>query len=197
MGKRPRRTTRGHGDGAAPVLTPDAVDVTGWPLDRVIDHVVASHHTYERAILPMIQAHATQLARAHGNRIPDLSRIAEGFDRFAADLTRHMAKEEGILFPFIRVLIEARSGRDLLACWPFDTIRDPIRLMDVEHEQAIGELRALCVLMRGIQLAPDDDEAWRECCGALAEFEAELRHHLHIESTMLFPAATRLEEALG
>src|SRR5437773_1172877 len=32
----------------------DAVDVTGWPIDHVIDHILTTHHAYVRAALPAI-----------------------------------------------------------------------------------------------------------------------------------------------
>src|SRR5262249_24416385 len=47
-------------------------DVTAWPLDRLADHIVTTHHDYVRTALPVIRAYLTKLVDVHGRRHPEL-----------------------------------------------------------------------------------------------------------------------------
>ena len=86
-----------------------SVDATTWPLDKLIGHIVSTHHAYVRAQIPVIQGYATKLARRHGDRVPAVAQVARVFDEMAHELSRHMAKEEDILFPYIEAMVVAKN----------------------------------------------------------------------------------------
>src|SRR5262249_48917832 len=76
----------------------DAGDVRQWPIERLVDHVVATHHTYVRVAMPSIAHHLEKLIAVHGERHPELARIANAFDELGRELQQHMLKEEHVLF---------------------------------------------------------------------------------------------------
>src|SRR5262245_7561075 len=80
----------------------DDRDPTRWPLDRLIDHIVDTHHAYVRSALPTIARYLAKLSAVHGARHPELARVSAAFDQLAAGLQQHMMKEERVLFPYIR-----------------------------------------------------------------------------------------------
>lgn len=164
-------------------------DVTGWPVDRLIDHIVATHHAYVRSALPTIERRLATLVDAHAARHPELRQIAASFDRLSGDLLQHMMKEEHVLFPYIR---ELAGDHGSLAC-PFGTVRNPIQMMEREHQEAGDELRIIRSLSNGYTVPEDGCTTYRAAFAELAQFERDLHRHVHLENNLLFPKAIKLE----
>src|SRR5947208_2338521 len=57
---------------ALPTPTEDIEDVTRWPLDRLIDHILTAHHAYMRSALPAIAGYLAKLQTKHGAAHPEL-----------------------------------------------------------------------------------------------------------------------------
>jgi regulator of cell morphogenesis and NO signaling len=174
-----------------------SADTTGWPLDRVMNHIVTKHHTYVRAQIPVIQGYTAKLAAKHGQRLPAIAQIAQVFDALAGELRWHMDKEEGILFPYIDAMRAAKDTCSRVARTPFGTIQNPIRMMELEHQEAADHLLQLRALTNDFQPPADACATWRACYAALADFERDVHEHVRLENHVLFPAATRLEEELN
>jgi regulator of cell morphogenesis and NO signaling len=170
------------------------VDATTWPLDRLIDHILDTHHAYVRRQIPAIQALTRKLAAARGSGHPTLETIAGLFANLASELERHMEKEERILFPYVRAMFAAKLGSGRLPPNPFGTVGNPIRMMEIEHSAAGDDMRALRTLTDDYQPPPEACVTWRACYAELAEFERDLHEHVHLENNVLFPAAVRMEE---
>ena len=180
---------------ALPSTTAAAQDFTTWPIERVIDRVVTTHHAYVRAQIPIIQGFADTLASKKADRYPVLLAMRDIWTRLAADLAHHLDKEEVILFPFIRALAQAAGNRHVLPPQtPFGTIQNPLRLMEVEHEAAARDLAELRQLTNNYQPPADACATWRAFYAELDAFERDLHEHVHLENNVLFPAAARLEE---
>ncbi len=168
----------------------DESDATNWRLDRLVDHIVSTHHAYTRTALGSIARYLAKLVEVHGSRHPELARIAVSWDQVARDLQQHMMKEERVLFPYIRELTAAGGGP--LAC-PFGTVENPIRMMEREHQEAGDELRLIRELTHGYTAPADGCATYRACFEELAHFERDLHRHVHLENNVLFPKAVELE----
>lgn len=168
-----------------------------WPLDTLMEHIVSRHHWYVRAAIPILTTHTAKIADVHGERSPELPNVARRFAQMAGGLTLHMAKEEQILFPYIRSLVEAdRAGRRIPPS-PFGTVHNPIRMMEAEHEEAGDEMRLIRELTDRYALPDFACATYRACFEELQEFERDLHRHVHLENNILFPRAIRLEEQLA
>ena len=174
---------------------PAAGDITRWPLDRLIDYIVGTHHAYVRTALPAIARHLTKLVEVHGARHPELIRVADSFERLGSDLLRHMMKEEWMLFPYVRGLALA-SGESRRPS-PFGSVENPIRMMEREHQEAGDEMRAIRELTNGYTPPSDACTTYRVCLSELARFERDLHQHVHLENNVLFPGAVELEQRHG
>jgi len=167
-------------------------DVTGWPADRLIDHILEAHHAYVRSALPIISRYLAKLVDVHGMRHPELWRIAASFDRVGRDLLQHMMKEERVLFPYICEL--AAQANDAPPPWsPFGTVENPIRMMEREHRETGDEMRLIRELTQGYAPPPDGCTTYRVAFEELARFEHDLHRHVHLENNVLFPKAVGLE----
>ena len=167
-----------------------------WELDFLADYIVANHHVYVRGAIETIGAHTRRVAEVHGQHHPEVVAIAERFAEVADEMTRHMFKEERMLFPYISGLAAAARTGSPLAAAPFGTAANPIRMMEAEHESAgaaMVEIRRLS----GNYAPPDDAcTTYRVSYQELEAFEADLHRHVHLENNILFPKALRLEAEL-
>ena len=169
---------------AALAAGPAEVDAAAMGLGELADHIEVTHHTYLKAELPRLVEMAERVAAKHGWRDRRLPEVAEAVATLAAEMLNHMHKEEVVLFPLVR---EIEAGA--VDGFPGDSIANPIRQMEAEHESA-GQLTGrLRVLTDNFTPAADACNTHRALLGGLAEFEADLHRHVHKENNVLFPRA--------
>jgi regulator of cell morphogenesis and NO signaling len=167
-------------------------DVNQWPLDRLIDHIISTHHAYVRSAVPTITRYLVKLADGHGARHGTLATVATSFDALARDLGQHMMKEEQVLFPYIRELaMTAAGGRHVRS--PFGTVENPIRMMEREHRQADDTLDIIRQLTNDYVAPASSCANYGVCMAELERFERDLHRHVHLENNVLFPKAIALE----
>jgi len=168
-------------------------DMNRMPLDRLIDHIVGNHHAYVRRALPAIGRHLEKLQQAHGERHPELRRVAVLFGTVNEELSQHLLKEEQVLFPYVRDLAEHAEQLCGGLLSPFGTVANPIRMMEREHREAADQLRIIRELTRNYTLPEDGCSTYEVCMRELADFERDLHRHVHLENNVLFPRALALE----
>jgi len=178
--------------GTLPAATDEADDITTWPAARLVDHILSTHHVYVRTSIPAINRHLAKLVEVHGQRHPELARVAASFERLSAGLGQHMMKEEQILFPYIRDLAATKAGARYMRS-PFGTVQNPIRMMEREHREAADELRVIHALTNGFTPPADGCTTYEVTMAELANFERDLHEHVHIENNVLFPKAIAIE----
>jgi regulator of cell morphogenesis and NO signaling len=173
-----------------------AESVTSWSTDRLIDHIVNTHHAYVRTALPTITRHLEQIGQAHGSRHAELASVVDSFSQLRGELEQHLLKEERILFPYIRDLAAAADlcGRTPS---PFGTVENPIRMLEHEHRDAADELETIRRLTDGYTPPEDACATYTVCMAELREFEADLHRHVHLENNVLFPRAIALERGIA
>ena len=160
-------------------------------VDALVDHIIATHHGYMREALPRLGWITEKVARVHGDKDPRLVEIAAAFKTFAQETTEHFNKEEAILFPFCKMLGAGQRP-------PFPpTVTMPIRTMMREHEGHGVLLETFRRLTDGFLVPDGACNTWRAMLDGLEEMEADLHTHIHLENTVLFPWAERLEAGLG
>ncbi|MCC7416201.1 MAG: iron-sulfur cluster repair di-iron protein [Acidobacteria bacterium] len=182
---------------ARPRPAQDGDDAARWPLDRLIDHIVEMHHGYVRRALPVIARRLERLEQSHGERHRELARVVNLFRELGIELTQHMMKEEQVLFPYIRELVELEQQGCEVHQSPFGTVENPIRMMEREHREMADALRTIRELTGGYDVPADGCITYELSMADLARFERDLHRHVHLENNVLFPAATALEQQRG
>jgi regulator of cell morphogenesis and NO signaling len=146
---------------------------------------------------PVIAAYLDKLVSRHGERHPELAQVRAIFTSLAEEMAAHMMKEENILFPFIELLaVSSRKGGRLPA-GPFGTVLNPVRMMEEDHREAGEMLAQLRTLTNGYTPPDDGCTTYRLCFKELADFEADLHRHIHLENSVLFPQAVDVERRLS
>lgn len=172
-------------------------EYASWAPDALADHIEQRHHTYVREQIPVLISFLEKLCRVHGERHPELHEVRALFEGAAVDLTAHMQKEEQILFPYVRMLSDARSQKaPRFSQPPFGTAANPIRVMMDEHDHEGERFREIARLTDNYQDPADGCTTYRVAYQMLRDFESDLHLHIHLENNILFPAAIELENEL-
>ncbi|WKN46423.1 iron-sulfur cluster repair di-iron protein [Tunicatimonas pelagia] len=161
-------------------------------LPQLIDTIVDEHHAYLRATVPALKAYLEKLVKRHGQQHPELHEIKTLFFEGSEHLLAHLKKEELILFPYIRAMVESQEKNYPLARPHFGEIDNPIRMMEAEH-QTEGERFSKIAQLSNHYTPPEDGcQTYQVTFALLQEFEADLHRHIHLENNILFPQAQRL-----
>lgn len=171
-------------------------DYTSWDLDFLADFIVNTHHKYVEAALPHLDELSTKVANVHGSEHPEVLEIAALYRAIADELRMHMQKEENILFPFIKQMAEAKRNNTSCKPAPFGSIKNPINMMELEHESAGGNMQSINELSNGYTLPAEACNTFKVLYASLEEFEKDLHRHIHLENHILFPKAIAMESEL-
>jgi regulator of cell morphogenesis and NO signaling len=171
----------------------DEPDWTRAQLGALIANILETHHAYLRRELPRLTEIVAKVQAVHGVRHPELTGVRQTFDSLHGELESHMMKEEQVLFPLIREMESAQT----LAASRGGSVRNPISVMEHEHESAGAALARLRELTNDYTPPEDGCTTYQAMLHSLAELEADLHRHIHKENNILFPRATELEASLA
>jgi regulator of cell morphogenesis and NO signaling len=162
-------------------------------LAELIGHIVVKHHGYTREELARLRPLMAKVAGAHGMNHPELEKIQVLLQGLAEEMTMHMMKEEHMLFPYIEQLENAVKKGARPAPPMFGTVRNPVRMMMMEHDSAGDAVHEMRRLSHGFQVPEDACMSFHALYQGLQEFEADLHQHVHLENNILFPRAVEME----
>lgn len=167
-----------------------------WNPDFLADYIYNKHHQYYYDEAPVIAELLTKVVDHHGEKYPELQDVYRLYVTLAQELNAHFAKEEKILFPFIKALVRAKQTGNVQELTNQFSIAGPVQMMEADHDAA-GEILA------EISEATNDYSAPEGACNSfqflyrkLKELEDDLHQHIHLENNILFPKALALEKEL-
>jgi len=164
-------------------------------LDALVDHIINKHHAYVIENMPMIVSHLRKVAFKHGEKHPENIQIALKFEEISNELESHMRKEEMILFPYIKKLVQIKKNSNQSAIVN-SFINNPIKVMEHEHETVGNLMLEIRKLSNDFTPPANACTTYKLSYNELREFEEDLHHHIHLENNILFPKATTLEDEL-
>ncbi len=167
-----------------------------WGADFLIDYIVNNHHAYINRMIPVLSVHTQKIAAVHGKNHPELLKVADSFEKVYKELKQHMMKEEQILFPFVKQLASAKKQGKKTEAPYFGTVKNPIRMMEAEHQAAGDEMYEIRNLTNGYEIPEDACSTYSVTMQELKDFEEDLHKHIYLENYILFPKAVELEQEL-
>ena len=170
------------------------IDFNSWPLDLLADYVEKTHHRYVEEKSAMLIPYLNKLCKVHGERHPELFEINELFIGSAQDLAAHMKKEELILFPFIKQMVEAKKNGEPLPAPRFGTVENPVAMMKHEHEAEGERFVKIAELTNNYEFPDDACGTYQVTYRMLEDFQNDLHKHIHLENNILFPKAIAMEK---
>lgn len=172
-------------------------DYFTWEIDFLIDYIIEVHHSYVSKSMPVIFAHSQKVAGAHGENHPEVNKIADYFSTIKDELEVHLMKEEKMLFPYIKKLVEIKKNNLEQQVPPFGAVMNPIKVMEAEHENAGLLFAEIKRLSNGYKAPEDACTTFKVLYQELNEFEQDLHTHIHLENNILHPKAIELEKILN
>ena len=173
-----------------------SIDYTQWPLDLLVDYIEKKHHRYVEKQIPILKQYLGKIASVHGKNHPELYKINDMFIESAGEFTAHMKKEELLLFPYIKKLVNAQLTSSAVTTPGFGTVENPIESMMADHLAEGDRFREISELSNNYTAPADGCNTYKVSYALLKEFEADLHVHIHLENNILFPKAIQLEKSL-
>ena len=175
----------------------ESIDFKSWSLDLLADYIEKKHHRYVEEKIPILKQYLDKLCNVHGGRHPELFEINEHFKASAGELTAHMKKEELILFPIIRKMVDSKQKGISMEKPHFGTVENPIQMMMTEHENEGDRFRKIETLSDNYTPPADACNTYRVAFSLLQEFEDDLHRHIHLENNILFPKSIIMEKEMA
>jgi regulator of cell morphogenesis and NO signaling len=168
-----------------------SIDFSSITLEKLADYIVDTHHTYVKNELPVILGYLQKVAAKHGERHPEMKKVAEIFAAICEEMDLHMKKEEQVLFPRIKEIERnINEKRELHISNTY--LNAPINMMEQEHDHA-GSMTKEIRLLTGNYIPPADAcTTYKLSLASLQAFELNLHQHVHLENNVLFPRAEQL-----
>lgn len=174
----------------------DTNNYQSWDIDFLSDYIYNKHHKYIEKTIPELKLYLDKLCKVHGICHPELFEIYKLFTESANDLTMHMKKEELILFPYFKKLVEASKNKSTISSNQFDSIKSPIAMMHKEHDNEGHRFRKIAELSNDYSPPVDACNTYKVTYQLLQEFEEDLHKHIHLENNILFKKGVELEKTL-
>jgi len=165
------------------------------PLAELIAYIKSTHHKYTREEMARLVPLLDKVCSVHGRNHAELQNVRSSFQGLVQELTTHMMKEDQVLFPYIVRMEEAIIQKEPVLPPPFGSVQNPVSMMEHEHDSAGNALRAMREASRGYTPPGDACISYQTLYKALADFEADLHQHIHLENNILFPRAIAMEKA--
>lgn len=175
-------------------ITNISSDFALWDLSFLADYIISKHHSYVKEAIPVLYAYVEKVVAVHGERHPELFQVKNHFITLSNELLEHTKKEEEILFPYIRQMVTAQKLNIPVSPAFFGTVKNPIAMMEAEHEGAGNELEMMKALTDNFSPPENACTTYRVMFQKFKEFEDDLHQHIHLENNILFPKAIELEE---
>jgi regulator of cell morphogenesis and NO signaling len=158
------------------------------PIGELIDTIVEQHHLFAWSRLAYLRNLATKVAYTEGAKRPELAELNKAVHAMANEMEEHMAKEEEIVFPFLREAVQAREKGEPLAKDPDGgtAVERPLQILLWEHGTISGRWNEIRGLTHDYRPLPGDPPAVKELYRHLREYELNLHHHTHLENNVLF-----------
>ena len=152
----------------------DSIRWTDRPIPELVQHILDRYHATLRTEIPRLIELSRKVEERHADKPDRPAGLADLLTDVQAAVDSHLEKEEQILFPMII------AGHGQMAYMP-------IQVMMMEHEDHGRNLRRIREITRDLAVPEHACASWRELYRALAEFEADLMYHIHLENNILFP----------
>lgn len=173
-----------------------ANDYNRWEADFLADYIYNQHHLYYYNELPVLKELITKVAQHHGNTHPELKYIYSLFAQLVQELDTHFMREEKVVFPFIKALVQAKQTGNFEALNSQPSLTEPIRLMEVDHDAA-GEILAEIQKLSNNYTPPTEAcNSYQFLFKKLRDLDEDLHQHIHLENNLLFPKALKLDKEL-
>jgi regulator of cell morphogenesis and NO signaling len=168
-----------------------------WNPDFLADYIYNKHHQYYYDEAPSIEELLANVVGHHGENYPELQEVYRLYRILAQELNAHFAKEEKVVFPFVKALVRAKQTGNVEELRNQFSLSQPIQMMESDHEEAGEILARINEVTDGYTPPAGACNSFQFLYKKLSELEDDLHQHIHLENNILFPKALQLEKELS
>ena len=168
-----------------------------WSVNDLIDHIINEHHKYCKVNAILIHDLARELAYDNFNGDAKTKQLVSSLFLFLHDLLNNMTREEQILFPNIKKLVDNNNGSKKGIYYPFGLIRQWITTTQKDHRSTFEYLRLFRELTNDYLVPADCSRSYKLLLEKMKEFEGDFLLHSYLENNILFPKALTQADARG
>lgn len=172
---------------------PDDYFPEGMNATDLIDHIIEKHHVFTRQELVRLSRLMNDVNCSLGETHPEAYDLKQLFGILYNDLFTHLKKEETDVFPYIKELDEANTSGRMLEVADFGSVRNPIRILRLEHEETKNVLNRIRKVTDDHKRTNAAGPTFQALCHGIEELEKDLQQHIHLENNILFPLAGVIE----
>lgn len=160
------------------------------PPGSIVKRLMREHRRWRSKDFPLIAHLFDEVENSGEDQPPCLAPLRTAFHRLCAEMEGHMTREEHVLFPAIlETQSEADPGQK-----SFGSIRNPIGMLEQEHDWEAERLEKMREIARDYQLSENANEKLRLLFRELEALEAAMHAHTRLESSILFARALAAEK---
>ena len=152
----------------------DFVDWLRETPDRIINHIVNTHHAYLKRELPRTGQLLFSILRTHGKKHQELIEIYLLFNDLKIELENHIIKEEEHIFPAMKQYESSRTNENR------KQLLKQIYEIESEHKVAGGIIKKISKTTNHFSLPMDACSTFELAYKKLAEIENDIFQHIHI-----------------
>lgn len=168
-----------------------------WSLDFLTDYIEKVHHQYIQEAFQLLDEYMAKVIKVHGQHHLPLFEIDKLYREVKHELLHHLVKEEKVLFPCIKKLVQAKKEGLPMPMTHFGTVQNPIKMMLQEHDVAGDIMKEIASLSFNYTPPEWACNTFKALYAKLDEFEQDLHIHIHLENNILFPKAVELESSFN
>lgn len=164
----------------------DPVDLSKW--------IVEVHHSFTKESLREIINYSHEYLHEELN--DEFKNLQTQLTGLATELFSHMEREEKILFPLIKYLVDTDKFKERPKTRNYGTVRNPVQQMLKEHDSSISLLRTIESSIENLPGGKKTDNIKEQLLKKITGLRCDLYFHIHLENNLLFPRIIQLENKL-
>lgn len=154
-------------------------------------YIENKHHSFVKEALKQFDGYKKYFeTHAFNNEIILL------IERLIREMTMHLEKEEKMIFPLIKYLVDTEKFNEKPKTRNYGTVRTPIKQLTTEHETSIELIKKIkSIINKGLN-GLSVSNTTKNFESLITQFEMDLYTHIHIENNVLFLRTIELENKL-
>lgn len=165
--------------------------------DELIAHIIDKHHGYLYLNLPFIFECGQIAIRENPDSAREITEVLKPFSEMRENLTKHIYKEENIIFPYILNITEAYKNDLKIEIPPFRKIANTLNFMELENNETHSLINKIKEVSNNFSVQESAGKMHKLFYTKLRELEEKIYNHMHIKNNILFPKSIELESVIG
>lgn len=173
-----------------------ARQLQNFSVELIIDYLQKAHRYFLEEKLPEISELIEETIEDTTDKRSPFMVILKFLTRYKEELTRHIGREEEIVYPYVLKLNAALFSGEVTDALKKQVQQMPIEKYEAEHENVEAKIFDLKnIIIRHLPV-PNNQRLWYKILREIFTLEKELNEHARIEDLILVPKVEIMEQKI-